>query len=104
MFFFSLQDSEQCAQGMAAGDGVRIQSGQTHQMGINRVQDDAMVGYVYQRPMEADFNAQSSAFHSKQAPRAWALADEANIDSVSNRISFSNFRKFILQIWWLRSQ
>ena len=68
---------------MAAGDGIRIQSGQAHQMGINRVQDDALVSYVYQRPMEAEFNAQSSTYHNKQSPRAWALADEANIDSVS---------------------
>lgn len=68
---------------MAGGDSMRIQPGQTHQIGVNRTQDDAMVGYVFQRPTEAEFNAQSSAFQTKQAPRAWALADDAIIDNVS---------------------
>ena len=78
-----LQDSEQCAQVMAGGDGVRIQTGQAHQMGVNRAQDDAMVGYVFQRTMEADFNAQSSAFHNKQTRSSWGLADKADIENVS---------------------
>ncbi|KAF3427722.1 hypothetical protein E2986_11106 [Frieseomelitta varia] len=42
---------------MAGGDSMRIQPGQTHQIGVNRTQDDAM------------------------APRAWALADDAIIDN-----------------------
>ncbi|XP_012142820.1 pumilio isoform X2 [Megachile rotundata] len=74
-------DAEQCGQVMAGGDSMRIQPGQTHQIGVNRTQDDAMVGYVFQRPTEAEFNAQSSAFQTKQAPRAWALADDAIIDN-----------------------
>lgn len=65
---------------MAGGDNMRIQPGQTHQMGVSRSQDDAMVGYVFQRPTEPEFNAQSSAFQVKQAPRAWALADDVIID------------------------
>lgn len=68
---------------MAGGDSMRIQPGQTHQIGVNRTQDDAMVGYVFQRPTEPEFNAQSSTFQTKQAPRAWALADDAIIDNVS---------------------
>ncbi|OAD60558.1 hypothetical protein WN48_05075 [Eufriesea mexicana] len=74
-------DAEQCGQVMAGGDSMRIQPGQTHQIGVNRTQDDAMVGYVFQRPTEAEFNAQSSTFQTKQAPRAWALADDAIIDN-----------------------
>ncbi|XP_029045543.1 pumilio isoform X2 [Osmia lignaria lignaria] len=74
-------DAEQCGQVMAGGDSMRIQPGQTHQIGVSRTQDDAMVGYVFQRPTEAEFNAQSSAFQTKQAPRAWALADDAIIDN-----------------------
>ncbi|KOX77865.1 Maternal protein pumilio [Melipona quadrifasciata] len=74
-------DTEQCGQVMAGGDSMRIQPGQTHQIGVNRTQDDAMVGYVFQRPTEAEFNAQSSTFQTKQAPRAWALADDAIIDN-----------------------
>ncbi|CAL7943023.1 unnamed protein product [Xylocopa violacea] len=74
-------DAEQCGQVMAGGDSMRIQPGQTHQIGVNRTQDDAMVSYVFQRPTEAEFNAQSSTFQTKQAPRAWALADDAIIDN-----------------------
>ncbi|XP_078040025.1 pumilio isoform X1 [Augochlora pura] len=74
-------DAEQCGQVMAGGDSMRIQPGQTHQMGVSRTQDDAMVGYVFQRPTEPEFNAQSSTFQTKQAPRAWALADDAIIDN-----------------------
>ncbi|XP_031835906.1 pumilio isoform X2 [Nomia melanderi] len=74
-------DVEQCGQVMAGGDSMRIQPGQTHQMGVSRTQDDAMVGYVFQRPTEPEFNAQSSTFQTKQAPRAWALADDAIIDN-----------------------
>lgn len=68
---------------MAGGDGIRIQQGQSHQMGIGRAQDDAMVGYVFQRPAEQDYNAQANSFQTKQVPRAWALADDAIIDNVS---------------------
>lgn len=67
---------------MAGGDNMRIQPGQTHQMGVNRTQDDAMVGYVFQRPTEPEFNTQSSTFQAKQAPRAWALADDVIVDNV----------------------
>ncbi|XP_015438567.1 PREDICTED: pumilio homolog 2 isoform X1 [Dufourea novaeangliae] len=74
-------DAEQCGQVMAGGDSMRIQPGQTHQIGVSRTQDDAMVGYVFQRPTEPEFNAQSSTFQTKQAPRAWALADDAIIDN-----------------------
>ncbi|XP_054015106.1 pumilio homolog 1-like isoform X1 [Hylaeus anthracinus] len=74
-------DGEQCGQVMAGGDSMRIQPGQTHQIGVSRTQDDAMVGYVFQRPTEPEFNAQSSSFQTKQAPRAWALADDAIIDN-----------------------
>jgi len=65
---------------MAGGDNMRIQPGQTHQMGISRTQDDAMVGYVFQRPTEPEFNTQSSTFQAKQTPRAWALADDVIVD------------------------
>lgn len=68
---------------MAGGDSLRIQPAQTHQIGI-RTQDDAMVGYVFQRPTEAEYNPQASSFQTKQAPRAWALADDAIIDNISN--------------------
>lgn len=67
---------------MAGGDNMRIQPGQTHQMGVSRTQDDAMVGYVFQRPTEPEFNTQSSTFQAKQAPRAWALADDVIVDNV----------------------
>lgn len=67
---------------MAGGDNMRIQPGQTHQMGVSRTQDDAMVGYVFQRPTEPEFNTQSSSFQAKQAPRAWALADDVIVDNV----------------------
>lgn len=84
---------------MAGGDNMRIQPGQTHQMGVNRTQDDAMVGYVFQRPTEPEFNTQSSTFQAKQAPRAWALADDVIVDNVCmikctfsliNNLSFNN--------------
>lgn len=65
---------------MAGGDNMRIQPGQTHQMGVSRTQDDAMVGYVFQRPTEPEFNTQSSTFQAKQTPRAWALADDVIVD------------------------
>lgn len=68
---------------MAGGDAVRLPSGQTLPIGMNRVQDETMMGYVFQRPTEQDFGVQSSAFQSKQAPRAWALADDGIIDNVS---------------------
>ncbi|KAH0568198.1 hypothetical protein KQX54_019541, partial [Cotesia glomerata] len=74
-------DIDQCAQIMASGDAMRLQAGQTNQMSVNRTQDDAMVGYVLQRPTEPDYNAQATTFQSKQAPRAWALADDAIIDN-----------------------
>uniref|UniRef100_V9IBS4 Uncharacterized protein n=1 Tax=Apis cerana TaxID=7461 RepID=V9IBS4_APICE len=61
-------DAEQCGQVMAGGDSMRIQPGQTHQIGVNRTQDDAMVGYVFQRPTEAEFNAQSSTFQTNKHP------------------------------------
>lgn len=67
---------------IASGDAMRIQAGQTNQIGVSRTQDDAMVGYVFQRPTEPDYNAQANTFQSKQAPRAWALADDAIIDNV----------------------
>lgn len=67
---------------MAGGDNMRIQPGQTHQMGVSRTQDDAMVGYVFQRPTEPEFNTQSSTFQAKQTPRAWALADDVIVDNV----------------------
>lgn len=79
-----LQDTETCGQVMAGGDGVRLPPGQTHPIGVNRVQDEAMVGYVFQRPTDQDFGVQSSAFQTKQAPRAWALADDGIIDNVSH--------------------
>lgn len=75
---------------MAGGDSMRIQPGQTHQIGVSRTQDDAMVGYVFQRPTEPEFNAQSSSFQTKQAPRAWALADDAIIDNVSILIMYNH--------------
>lgn len=84
---------------MAGGDNMRIQPGQTHQMGVNRTQDDAMVGYVFQRPTEPEFSTQSSTFQAKQAPRAWALADDVIVDNVCmikyafsliNSLSFNN--------------
>lgn len=85
---------------MAGGDSMRIQPGQTHQIGVNRTQDDAMVGYVFQRPTEAEFNAQSSTFQTKQAPRAWALADDAIIDNVSKQniyiLCCKSKKKFVL--------
>lgn len=74
------QDTEQCGQVMAGGDNMRIQPGQTHQIGVSRTQDDAMVGYVFQRPTEPEFNTQSSTFQAKQTPRAWALADDVIVD------------------------
>lgn len=67
---------------MANSDAMRIQQGQTNQMSVSRAQDDAMVGYVFQRPTEAEYNAQATTFQTKQAPRAWALADDAIIDNV----------------------
>lgn len=67
---------------MAGGDAVRISPGQTHQIGVSRAQDEAMVGYVFQRPIEQEYNAQSSAFQTKQTPRAWTLADDTIIDNV----------------------
>lgn len=67
---------------MAGGDNMRIQPGQTHQMGVSRTQDDAMVSYVFQRPTEPEFNTQSSTFQAKQAPRTWALADDVIVDNV----------------------
>jgi len=67
---------------MAGGDNMRIQAGQTHQIGVTRTQDDAMVSYVFQRPTEPEFNTQSSTFQAKQAPRAWALADDVIVDNV----------------------
>ncbi|KAG8036454.1 hypothetical protein G9C98_003776 [Cotesia typhae] len=76
-------DMDQCAQIMASGDAMRLQAGQTNQISVNRTQDDAMVGYVFQRPTEPDYNAQATTFQSKQAPRAWALADDAIIDNQS---------------------
>lgn len=69
---------------MASGDGVRLPPGQTHPIGVNRVQDEAMVGYIFQRPTDQDFGVPSSAFQTKQAPRTWALADDGIIDNVSN--------------------
>lgn len=66
---------------MAAGEGIRMTTGQTHHMGMNRSQDDAMVGYVFQRPTEPDLNAQSSTFQTK-ALRAWTLTDDSIIDNV----------------------
>ena len=65
---------------MAGGDAVRLPPGQTHSIGINRIQDEAMVGYVFQRPAD-EFGVQTSAFQTKQTPRAWA--DEGIIDNVS---------------------
>ncbi|XP_011875908.1 PREDICTED: pumilio homolog 2 isoform X4 [Vollenhovia emeryi] len=82
-------DTEQCGQVMAGGDNMRIQPGQTHQMGVSRTQDDAMVGYVFQRPTEPEFNTQSSAFQAKQAPRAWALADEVIVDNNQEKWKYS---------------
>lgn len=73
---------------MASGDAVRLQAGQTSQMGLNRAQDDAMVGYGFQRPAEPEFNAQASTFQTKQTPRAWALADDPIIDNVSHNFYF----------------
>ncbi|XP_026825633.1 pumilio homolog 2 isoform X3 [Ooceraea biroi] len=66
---------------MAGGDNMRLQPGQTHQMGVSRTQDDAMVGYVFQRPTEPEFTTQSSTFQAKQTPRAWALADDVIVDN-----------------------
>ncbi|XP_050459842.1 pumilio homolog 2-like isoform X2 [Cataglyphis hispanica] len=82
-------DTEQCGQVMAGGDNMRIQPGQTHQMGVNRTQDDAMVGYVFQRPTEPEFNTQSSTFQAKQAPRAWALADDVIVDNNQEKWKYS---------------
>ncbi|EFN87211.1 Pumilio-like protein 1 [Harpegnathos saltator] len=82
-------DAEQCGQAMAGGDNMRIQPGQTHQMGVSRTQDDAMVGYVFQRPTEPEFNTQSSSFQAKQAPRAWALADDVIVDNNQEKWKFS---------------
>ncbi|XP_011865526.1 PREDICTED: uncharacterized protein LOC105560754 [Vollenhovia emeryi] len=73
---------------MAGGDNMRIQPGQTHQMGVSRTQDDAMVGYVFQRPTEPEFNTHSSAFQAKQAPRAWALA-EVIVDNNQEKWKYS---------------
>lgn len=69
---------------MAGGDGVRLQTGQTPQIGVGRTQDDAMVGYVLQRPNDPEFNPQTSSYQTKQPARAWALADDAIIDNVRN--------------------
>lgn len=77
-----LQDTENCGQVMAGGDASRLPPGQTHPIGVNRVQDEAMVGYVFQRPTDQDFGVQTSAFQTKQSPRAWALADEGIIDVI----------------------
>lgn len=74
---------------MAGGDNMRIQPGQTHQMGVNRTQDDAMVGYVFQRPTEPEFSTQSSTFQAKQAPRAWALADDVIVDNNQEKWKYS---------------
>ncbi|KYQ57959.1 Pumilio like protein 2, partial [Trachymyrmex zeteki] len=82
-------DTEQCGQVMAGGDNMRIQPGQTHQMGVSRAQDDAMVGYVFQRPTEPEFNTQSSTFQAKQAPRAWALADDVIVDNNQEKWKYS---------------
>ncbi|XP_029666051.1 pumilio homolog 2-like [Formica exsecta] len=82
-------DTEQCGQVMAGGDNMRIQPGQTHQMGVNRTQDDAMVGYVFQRPTEPEFSTQSSTFQAKQAPRAWALADDVIVDNNQEKWKYS---------------
>ncbi|XP_036142611.1 pumilio homolog 2 isoform X4 [Monomorium pharaonis] len=82
-------DTEQCGQIMAGGDNMRIQPGQTHQMGVSRTQDDAMVGYVFQRPTEPEFNTQSSTFQAKQAPRAWALADDVIVDNNQEKWKYS---------------
>ncbi|XP_025993257.1 pumilio homolog 2 isoform X6 [Solenopsis invicta] len=82
-------DTEQCGQVMAGGDTMRIQPGQTHQMGVSRTQDDAMVGYVFQRPTEPEFNTQSSTFQAKQAPRAWALADDVIVDNNQEKWKYS---------------
>lgn len=68
---------------MAGGDSMRIQPGQAHQIGASRTQDDAMVGYVFQRPTEPEFNAQSANFQTKQTPRTWTLADDTIVDNVS---------------------
>lgn len=68
---------------------MRIQPGQTHQMGVSRTQDDAMVGYVFQRPTEPEFNTQSSTFQAKQAPRAWALADDVIVDNNQEKWKYS---------------
>lgn len=68
---------------MPGGDAVRLPTAQAHPIGINRVQDEAMMGYVFQRPTEQDFNIQTSAFQAKQTPRTWALADDGLIDNVS---------------------
>lgn len=68
---------------MAGADGVRLPPGQTHPIGVNRAQDEAMVGYVFQRPTDQNFGVDTSAFQTKQTPRAWALADDGIIDNVS---------------------
>ncbi|KAJ8673653.1 hypothetical protein QAD02_004915 [Eretmocerus hayati] len=74
-------EAETCGQVMAGGDAVRLPPGQTLPVNVNRVQDETMVGYVFQRPNDQDFGVQTSAFQSKQAPRAWALADDGVIDN-----------------------
>jgi len=80
---------------MAGGDNMRIQPGQTHQMGISRAQDDAMVGYVFQRPTEPEFNTQSSTFQAKQTPRAWALADDVIVDVRIMNLSYLQICYFL---------
>ncbi|XP_012233383.1 pumilio homolog 2 isoform X5 [Linepithema humile] len=82
-------DTEQCGQIMAGGDNMRIQAGQAHQIGVTRTQDDAMVSYVFQRPTEPEFNTQSSTFQTKQAPRAWALADDVIVDNNQEKWKYS---------------
>ncbi|KAL7294613.1 hypothetical protein TKK_0011919 [Trichogramma kaykai] len=74
-------DNENCPQVMAGGDALRLPPGQ-----INRVQDDGMVGYVFQRTAD-EFGVQ--AFQNKQTPRAWALADEGIVDNNQEKWKYS---------------
>lgn len=59
---------------------------------LSRSQDDAMVGYVFQRPHSDQDFALPPAF--KQQSR-WPLADDSIIDHVSLRITSLNIVIFI---------
>lgn len=71
-----------------ANDAISLQHGQASQMNLNRAQDDAMVGYVFQRSPETEFSGQVSTFQGKQLPRAWAVDDDAIIENVSRFFCF----------------